>query len=55
MKRVSIAGSCAVSIALVLTMWGSAPSAQATTPLTQVAGAATRGHRRQRRVRCGDG
>ena len=41
MKRVSIAGSCAVSIALVLTMWGSVPSAQATTPLTQVAGSAT--------------
>ena len=41
MKRVSIAGSCAVSIALVLTLWGSAPWAQATAPATQAAGTAT--------------
>ena len=41
MKRVSIAGSCAVSIALVLTLWGSTPSAQATTPPAQVASAAS--------------
>ena len=53
-KRVSIAGSCAVSIALVLTLWGSAPSAQATAPRAQVAAAAAQ-PRQQRRVRCGDG
>jgi hypothetical protein len=39
-KRVSIAGSCAVSIALVLSMWSSAPSAQAIAPVAQSAGAA---------------
>jgi phosphatidylserine/phosphatidylglycerophosphate/cardiolipin synthase-like enzyme len=38
-KRVSTAGSCAVSIALVLGLWGIGPSAQATAPLTQVADA----------------
>ena len=41
MKRVSIAGSCAVSIALVLTMWGSVPTAQATTPPATAATAST--------------
>jgi phosphatidylserine/phosphatidylglycerophosphate/cardiolipin synthase-like enzyme len=40
-KRVSIAGSCAVSITLVLTLWGIGPSAQATAPPTHVAATAT--------------
>jgi phosphatidylserine/phosphatidylglycerophosphate/cardiolipin synthase-like enzyme len=44
-KRVSIAGCCAVSIALVLSLWGIGPSAalavRTTAPLAQVASAAT--------------
>ncbi len=41
MKRVSIAGCSAVSFALVVTLWGSAPSAQATTPTAQAGNVAT--------------
>ena len=37
MKRLTTLGSCAVSIALVLTMWSLAPSAQASSPAAQTA------------------
>ena len=41
MKRLSTLGSCAVSIALVLTMWSTAPTAAASSPAVRSAAAPT--------------